>query len=70
MGKEYKVIDFTFTDGGSVCLLTPATRDARRWLAENIGDGAMYLGDSLAIERRYVQEILDGIRGDGYEVAV
>ena len=62
--------DFTLTDGGSVCLLTPTTSDARRWLDENIGEDALYLGNGLAIERKYVQQILDGIQADGFEVAV
>jgi hypothetical protein len=62
--------DFTLTDGGSVCLLTPTTREARGWLDENIGEDAMYLGQGLAIERRYVQQILDGIQADGFEVAL
>ena len=60
--------DFTLTDGGSVCLLTPTTSDARRWLDENIGEDALYLGNGLAIERKYVQQILDGIVADGYRV--
>lgn len=62
--------DFTLTDGGSVCLLTPTTSDARRWLDENIGEDALYLGQGIAIERKYVQQILDGIQADGFEVAV
>lgn len=61
--------DFTLTDGGSVCLLTPTTSDARRWLDDNIGEDAIYLGRGLAIERKYVQQILDGIQADGFRVA-
>lgn len=68
MGKTPSA-DFTLTDGGSVCLLTPTTSDARRWLDENIGDDAIYLGRGLAIERRFVQQILDGIQADGFRVA-
>jgi hypothetical protein len=62
--------DFTLTDGGSVCLLTPTTREARGWLDENIGEDAMYFGNGLAIERQYVRQILDGIQADGFEVAL
>jgi hypothetical protein len=64
------VADFTLTDGGSVCLLTPTTREARYWLDENIGEDAIYLGQGLAIERRYVQQIIDGVQADGFEVAL
>jgi len=61
--------DFTFTDGGSVCLLTPTTSEARRWLDENIGEDAMYLGNGLAIERKYVHQIIEGIVADGFRVS-
>jgi hypothetical protein len=61
--------DFTLTDGGSVCLLTPTTSEARRWLDENIGEDAIYLGRGLAIERRYVHQIIEGIVADGFRVA-
>jgi hypothetical protein len=67
--SEHKGADFTFVDGGSVCLLIPATREARRWIDDNIGEDAMYLGQGLAIERRYVGQILDGVQADGFEVA-
>jgi hypothetical protein len=30
----------------------------------------MYLGNGLAIERQYVQQILNGIQADGFEVAL
>lgn len=67
--SKHKGADFTFVDGGSVCLLIPATSEARRWIAENIGDDALYLGQGLAIERQYVGQILDGVQADGFEVA-
>jgi hypothetical protein len=67
--SEHKGADFTFVDGGSVCLLIPATREARRWLDDNIGEDAIYLGQGLAVERRYAAQILDGIQADGFEVA-
>jgi len=66
---EHRSADFTFVDGGSVCLLIPATREARRWLDENIGEDAIYFGQGLAVERRYAVQILDGIQADGFEVA-
>jgi hypothetical protein len=67
--SEHKGADFTFVDGGSVCLLIPATREARRWLDDNIGEDAIYFGQGLAVERRFASQILDGIQADGFEVA-
>jgi hypothetical protein len=61
--------DFTVTDGGSVCLLTPTTSAARRWLDENIGEDAIYLGRGLAVERRFVDQIIEGIVADGFRVS-
>ena len=66
---EQRSADFTFVDGGSVCLLIPATREARRWLDDNIGEDAIYFGQGLAVERRFAVQILDGIQADGFEVA-
>ena len=61
--------DFTITDGGSVCLLTPTTSAARRWLDENIGEDAIYLGHGLAVERRFIDQIIEGIVADGFRVS-
>jgi hypothetical protein len=67
--KKVKSADFQFVNGGSVCLLIPVNGDARRWLDENIGEDAIYLGRGLAIERRFVSQIVDGIVADGFRVA-
>lgn len=60
--------DFTLTNHGSVCLLRPLSRAAKRWLDEHIDDEAQYHGDAVAVSPRYVQPILDGIAADGLEV--
>lgn len=61
--------DFIFSNHGSVCLLAPMSGAAKNWLDEHIGGDALYLGRSLAIEPRYVEDILDGIAAEGMEVA-
>lgn len=61
-------MDFELTDHGSVSLLRPITDEAREWIDENIGDDAQWLGRGLAIEHRYVGDIVEGILNDGLTV--
>lgn len=60
--------DFEYTKHGSVSLLTPLSDAAADWVAENIGDDAMYHGRALAIDHRYVVPTLEAIVGDGLTV--
>lgn len=57
--------DFTYTNHGTLCLLTPLTPEAEEWIADNLPEDVMTLGPSVAIEPRYLEAILDGIENDG-----
>lgn len=57
--------DFTVENHGSIVLLRPNTEAAREWLDEHISDDAQTFGNAIAIEPRYVGDILYGIEGDG-----
>lgn len=61
--------DFRVSGGGTVYLLLPVTAAAKAWVAEHIPDDAQYLGYAVAIEHRYVMDIIQGIREDGLTVA-
>lgn len=61
-------IDFSITDHGSVWLLRPCTDAARDWISEHIPSDAQFLGNSVAIEPRYVPAIINGIVDDGLEI--
>lgn len=50
---------------GSIWLLQPIDEDAETWLAENIGEDALWLGNALAVEPRYIRNITDGFVDDG-----
>jgi hypothetical protein len=52
-------------DLGSICLLQPLTDAAREWLDEHVDPDAQWLGPSLAIEARYVEPIVEGMRAEG-----
>lgn len=62
--------DFSFANHGSITLLTPRSRKAKRWLADNVeqNDETQYWGTSIAIEPRYVGPILEGIMADGLTI--
>ena len=57
--------DFALVDHGSIAMLTPRTKAAREWIANNLPDDAPRMGNGVAIEPRYVLPILDGIDAEG-----
>jgi len=62
------VPDFYVANHGSIFLLTPVTQAAREWVAEHIPEDAPALGNSIAIEHRFVGEVLAGITNDGLKL--
>ncbi len=50
----------------SVYLITPLTKDCGDWLSENVNDEAMHLAHSLAVEHRYVENPVMGLRENGF----
>ena len=57
--------DFNVMDDHSLFLLQPITPEAGDWISEHIPSDAQYFGSALVVEHRYIQDILDGITGDG-----
>ena len=51
----------------SVYLITPLTRECREWLKENVSEDALYLGPSLAVEHRYVENLIWGLEENGFK---
>lgn len=60
--------DFELTNHGSIATLKPLTDEARDWIADHIPDDAQFWNDAVAIEPRYVDQILHGIYNDGLHV--
>jgi hypothetical protein len=61
--------DFHFHNHGSITLLEPVTRAGKAWVAEHIPSDALRWGrDSVVIEPRYADDILNGIINDGLTV--
>jgi fructose-1-phosphate kinase PfkB-like protein len=61
-------IDFTVMGGGSVYLLRPNTEEAEAWVEEHIPEDAMMMGNAIAVEHRYIADIVVGIQNDGLTV--
>ena len=50
----------------SIYLLLPLTEQCKVWLSENVSEDAMYLGRSLAVEHRYVENLVVGLQENGF----
>jgi hypothetical protein len=61
-------IDFEISGGGTVYLLHPLTRAAHAWIAEHLPSDGLVLGDAVAVEWRYIGDIVGGAIGDGLRV--
>ncbi len=64
--------DFSIEGGGRFCtvyLLRPLTPVGFDWIEEHIPEDAQRLGNSIAVEHRYVEPIAEGILADGLVVA-
>ena len=56
-------IDFEISGGGTVYLLHPHS-----WIAEHLPADAMRLGDAVAVEWRYIGDVVGGAIADGLRV--
>jgi hypothetical protein len=55
---------------GSVVYVTPMTESGREWVADNLSlESWQWQGESFAVEHRYAQELVLGMRGDGLSVS-
>ena len=61
--------DFQLTGGGSVYILTPLSDAGCSWIEENVQPGALRWGRGMAIEHRYLDEIVRGILDDQLTLA-
>jgi hypothetical protein len=62
--------DFTVENHGSVFLLQPHTPEATDWVTQNLNvEHWQKFGNAVAVEHRYIVDIVDGVQGDGLTVA-
>jgi hypothetical protein len=61
-------LDVEVENHGSVVLVRPLSDAARAWLAEHVSPDAQRFGGAVAVEPRYVANLVDGMIGDGLVV--
>lgn len=66
--EERQQVDFFLHGGGTLYMLMPLSESAKQWIADHIPSDAQWLGKSVAIEHRYMGNILQGIESDGLTV--
>ena len=60
--------DFFIRNEGSIFLVTPNTPPAGEHLTENVGDEAQWMGASLVVEHRYIQDLIARLQAEGFTV--
>lgn len=67
MAKLLRFADFVVENHGSICILRALTPEGREWADANlqVEDWQMWGRDGVAIEPRYVEDILAGISDAG-----
>lgn len=60
--------DFYVQNEGTIFLFHPKTEAAKEWISEHIPEDAQRWGDAVAVEHRYIADIVEGIQADGLVV--
>lgn len=64
-----KTPDFEVQNHGSIFILTPCTEAADQWVNDHIPEDAPMWGpNGIAVEHRYIADIVAGIQNDGLTV--
>jgi hypothetical protein len=61
--------DLLVSGGGTVYLLHPTSSRGSEWISEHIPADAQRLGSAVAVEHRYIGDIVTGAAGDGLQVS-
>jgi hypothetical protein len=57
--------DFDLSGDGSLYLLRPLTPPAHAWVEEHLPDDATWFGTAVAVEHRFIADIIFGAIRDG-----
>lgn len=60
--------DFTVDGHGTVFLLTPHTERAKSWVLASLSEDRTELGNSIAVEHRYIVDIVEALRNEGFNI--
>jgi len=61
--------DFSIQNHFTVFLICPFSQRARAWIAEFVQPEAQYFGSAIAVEPRYVADLLEGMLAAGLTMA-
>lgn len=61
--------DILVSDHGSLVMLAGLTPNGDAWLRQNLASDAQWLGKTVAVEPRYVDDILRGIQAGNLTIA-
>jgi hypothetical protein len=64
-----KSIDALVSGHGSIYLVRPVSEAAETWIDDNVQDDAQWFGHSLAVEHRYILDLIDGMQASGLNLA-
>jgi hypothetical protein len=60
--------DFIIENHGSVFLVRPTNEGAVQHLRENVQGDASWFGDALAVEHRFIENLVAQLREEGWTV--
>lgn len=63
------VVDLKVENHGTIFLLRPVSATGQEWVDEHIPDDAQMLGNAVAVEHRYIEDIVIGAQSDGLVVS-
>lgn len=58
-------IDALISGHGSIYLVRPLSEAATDWINENVQEDSHWFGHSLAVEHRYILDLIDGMQTAG-----
>jgi hypothetical protein len=58
--------DVTIENHGSICLLRPNHSQVAAWFKETAPEDAQFWGDSLVVEPRYVDGVIEALANEGF----
>jgi hypothetical protein len=63
-----ETVDVFVHNHGSIFVLEPLTPTADDWFKDNLPDDATSWGKGVVVEPRYVEDVVQGMTGDGLVV--
>jgi hypothetical protein len=66
--RRKRMADFEVSCHGTIFIFTPLTPAARDWVAEFLPEDAQRWAGGVAIEHRYISDVVKGARRDGLMV--